>query len=139
MIWGRQDPHIPREGRQLIYNALSDANIHFQWHEFNAAHAFIRDEGPRYDPAMAQLSYQITLELFKRKLGEGDHLQEQPDASAAQRGTKYWNAVIPGQAVRLPEIRLFYDHEGGDTFSPFLQWGVLYLCSHQFKPFCIIA
>ena len=29
MIWGRQDPHIPREGRALIYNALSDTGTHF--------------------------------------------------------------------------------------------------------------
>jgi carboxymethylenebutenolidase len=71
MIWGRQDPHVPREGRQTIYNALSDAGTLFQWHEFNAAHAFIRDEGPRYDPAAAQLCYAMTLELFKRKLAEG--------------------------------------------------------------------
>lgn len=70
MIWGRQDPHIPREGRALIYNALSDAGAHFQWHEFNAAHAFMRDEGPRYDPAAARICYDMTLELFHRRLGE---------------------------------------------------------------------
>ena len=70
MIWGRQDPHIPREGRALIYNALSDAGAHFQWHEFNAAHAFMRDEGPRYDPAAARICYDMALELFHRRLGE---------------------------------------------------------------------
>jgi carboxymethylenebutenolidase len=68
MIWGRQDPHIPREGRLLIYNAMTDANIHFQWHEFNAAHAFIRDEGYRYDPATTRISLDMVLELFKRTL-----------------------------------------------------------------------
>jgi len=72
MIWGRQDPHIPREGRELIYHALSDAGTHFQWHEFNAAHAFLRDEGPRYDSAAARICYDMALELFTRKLGEGD-------------------------------------------------------------------
>ena len=72
MIWGRQDPHIPREGRALIYNALSDSGAHFQWHEFNNAHAFLRDEGPRYDPATAQICYGMAIELFRRKLGEGD-------------------------------------------------------------------
>ncbi len=71
MIWGRQDPHIPREGRALIYKALSDAGAHFQWHEFNAAHAFLRDEGPRYDPAVARICYDMVVELFRRKLGEG--------------------------------------------------------------------
>jgi carboxymethylenebutenolidase len=76
MIWGRQDPHVPRDGRQLIYNAMSDADIHFQWHEFNAAHAFIRDEGPRYNPAAAQICYGMALEMFKRRLGEGDIMPE---------------------------------------------------------------
>lgn len=70
MIWGRQDPHIPREGRALIYHALSEAGVQFQWHEFNAAHAFMRDEGPRYDPAVARICYDMTLELFHRRLGE---------------------------------------------------------------------
>jgi carboxymethylenebutenolidase len=70
MIWGRQDPHIPREGRALIYNALSDAGVQFQWHEFNAAHAFMRDEGPRYDPAAARICYDMVLELFHRRLVE---------------------------------------------------------------------
>ncbi len=68
MIWGRQDPHIPREGRALIYNRLTDAGAHFQWHEFNAAHAFMRDEGPRYDPAAARICYGLAAELFHRRL-----------------------------------------------------------------------
>jgi carboxymethylenebutenolidase len=84
MIWGRQDPHIPREGRALIYNALSDARVHFQWHEFNTAHAFLRDEGPRYDPAAARICYDMVLELFTRKLGEGDRR-----AAAASTETKH--------------------------------------------------
>jgi carboxymethylenebutenolidase len=72
MIWGRQDPHVPREGRRIIYEAMADANLHFTWHEFNGQHAFMRDEGHRYDPALAQLCYTLVLELFKRRLGEGD-------------------------------------------------------------------
>ena len=72
MIWGRQDPHVPREGRAVVYNALADAGVNFTWHEFNGQHAFLRDEGPRYDPALAMKSYALALELFKRKLSEGD-------------------------------------------------------------------
>jgi carboxymethylenebutenolidase len=72
MIWGRQDPHVPREGRTLIYNAMTDAGLDFTWHEFNGQHAFLRDEGHRYDPVLAQTCYGLVLELFKRKLGEGD-------------------------------------------------------------------
>jgi carboxymethylenebutenolidase len=72
VVFGRQDPHIPREGRAVIYNALADANTSFSWHEFNGAHAFMRDEGARYDAAAARIVYGMALELFKRKLGEGD-------------------------------------------------------------------
>lgn len=72
MIWGRQDPHIPAAGRRQIYDALEEAGTNFQWLEFNGAHAFLRDEGPRYNPVLAQQCLQIALELFKRKLGEGD-------------------------------------------------------------------
>jgi len=76
MIFGRQDPHVPREGRSIIYNALADSDRNFQWHEFNAAHAFLRDEGPRYDAAIAQICYGMAFELFKRRLGEGDQNKE---------------------------------------------------------------
>lgn len=72
MIWGRQDPHVPREGRALLHNAMADANLNFTWHEFNGQHAFLRDEGHRYDPALALTCYGLVFELFKRKLGEGD-------------------------------------------------------------------
>ena len=72
MVLGRQDPHIPREGRSIVYNALADTDRNFQWHEFNGAHAFLRDEGPRYNPAIAQIAYSMVFELFKRKLNEGD-------------------------------------------------------------------
>ena len=72
LIWGRQDPHIPREGRALIYKTLTDAEVNFTWHEFNAEHAFLRDEGYRYDPALAQMCYTLIFELFKRQLSQGE-------------------------------------------------------------------
>jgi carboxymethylenebutenolidase len=72
LVWGRQDPHVPLEGRKKIHNALCEMNVNFTWHEFNGQHAFIRDEGHRYDPALAMQCYQMALEIFHRKLGEGD-------------------------------------------------------------------
>jgi carboxymethylenebutenolidase len=59
MIWGRQDPHIPDEGRKLIYSAMSQAGVSFTWHEFNGEHAFMRDEGHRYDPSLAHVVYTL--------------------------------------------------------------------------------
>ena len=67
-LWGRQDPHIPREGRRLIYDALSDSGVNFTWHEVNGQHAFLRDEGPRYDPELALLSWTLILAMLRRRL-----------------------------------------------------------------------
>ena len=66
MVWGRQDPHVPDQGRARIQARLLETKRHFTWHEFNAAHAFLRDEGPRYDPALALLSYRMMIDLFQR-------------------------------------------------------------------------
>jgi carboxymethylenebutenolidase len=66
MVWGRQDPHVPDAGRAKIQARLLESGRQFTWHEFNAAHAFLRDEGPRYDPALALLSYRLVLDLFGR-------------------------------------------------------------------------
>jgi len=67
-IWGRQDPHVPLEGRNLIQARLEAAGANFTWHEFNAAHAFLRDVGPRYDPALALECWALILNLFHRRL-----------------------------------------------------------------------
>ena len=68
MVFGRQDPHVPDEGRRVIYDALAAANVRFSWHEVNAVHAFMRDEGPRFDPTLAALGYALALEMFERTL-----------------------------------------------------------------------
>ena len=68
MVFGRQDPHVPGAGRRAIYDALDAAGVWFTWHEFNAAHAFLRDEGERYDPAAARLAVGLAADLFARAL-----------------------------------------------------------------------
>ena len=68
MVWGRQDPHIPLEGRRIIYNSMTEAKLNFTWHEFNGEHAFLRDEGHRYDPALSQIIFPMVFDLFHRRL-----------------------------------------------------------------------
>lgn len=68
MVFGRQDPHVPQEGRRRIHDALSAAEVHFSWHELNAQHAFMRDEGARYDAEASALGMAIALALFGRAL-----------------------------------------------------------------------
>ena len=67
-VWGRQDPHVPFAGRQAIRERLEAVGARYEWHEVNAAHAFLRDEGPRYDPAMFLQAVGWALALFQRTL-----------------------------------------------------------------------
>jgi carboxymethylenebutenolidase len=68
MAWGRQDPHIPFEARMQIRHALEQGGANHQSFEVNAAHAFMRDEGPRCNPVLAQQCFALVVELFKRRL-----------------------------------------------------------------------
>ena len=52
MIFGSRDPHVPPEGRAAIAAALDAAGVRYAMHLYDAEHAFMRDEGPRYDPEL---------------------------------------------------------------------------------------
>jgi carboxymethylenebutenolidase len=83
MAWGRQDPHVPAEGRLKILTELTRLNTRLNWHEVNGAHAFLRDEGVRYDPAHALSLLTLALAFFHRRLGPGD--DQTPTASSETR------------------------------------------------------
>ena len=72
MIWGRQDPHIPLEGRMRVHARLNEVDVKYSWIEVNGAHAFMRDEGARYDPELALRLYSNVFDFFHRRLGGGD-------------------------------------------------------------------
>jgi carboxymethylenebutenolidase len=50
VIVGSSDPHLPPAGRRRIDDALRAAGVRYSMVEYDGAHAFMRDEGPRYDP-----------------------------------------------------------------------------------------
>jgi carboxymethylenebutenolidase len=64
LVFGKQDPHVSAEGRVLIHQALSQNENNFGWHEVNAQHAFMRDEGDRYDAAIAIQMYKMAIDFF---------------------------------------------------------------------------
>jgi carboxymethylenebutenolidase len=70
-IWGRQDPHVPLEGRRRILARLDEVAANYQWIEVNGAHAFMRDEGYRYDPELEFQLKNMMLSVFHRKLALG--------------------------------------------------------------------
>ena len=67
-VFGRQDPHVPLAGRETIRARLEEVGARYEWHEVNAAHAFLRDEGPRYDPALLVRCIDWAAALFARTL-----------------------------------------------------------------------
>ncbi len=70
-IWGRHDPHVPLEGRRKILARLDEVQADYQWLEVNGAHAFLRDEGYRYDPELAWQLQGLMLSVFHRRLALG--------------------------------------------------------------------
>ena len=64
LVFGKQDPHVSAEGRLLIHQTLSQKKCDFSWHEVNAQHAFMRDEGNRYDAALAMQIYKMAVDFF---------------------------------------------------------------------------
>ncbi|KAG2154891.1 dienelactone hydrolase [Suillus clintonianus] len=71
MIFGKQDTHVPREGRDLIRKTVEDANVLCSFLEVQAQHAFIRDESSkgRWDAALTRSLFTFMMEVFERTIG----------------------------------------------------------------------
>lgn len=68
-VFGDRDPHIPADGRRTVRSALEAAGVPHAYLELPGEHAFMRDEGPRYDPAMADRVFVESIALYRRVLG----------------------------------------------------------------------
>ena len=66
LVFGTRDPHVPEEGRAKIEAALKRAGTKFAIRLYPAEHAFMRDEGPRYDPEATDQAFGEMVALFRR-------------------------------------------------------------------------
>ena len=66
LVWGSGDPHIPADGRSKIEKVLQQAGINFSQRIYDAEHAFMRDVGPRYDPAATDQAFADMISLYRR-------------------------------------------------------------------------
>lgn len=57
VVFGERDPHVPVEGRAAIDRELGKLENRATIRSFDAEHAFMRDEGPRYDPAASDAAW----------------------------------------------------------------------------------
>lgn len=70
MVFGEADPHVPKEGHEKIRAALQEGGVKYRVKLYPAEHAFMRDEGPRYDPPSADSAFSDMIQLFRSNFGE---------------------------------------------------------------------
>ena len=66
MVFGTKDPHVPDEGRQTIDRELRQSGVRYNTKLYPADHAFMRDEGARYDPEVTDQAFSEMISLFRR-------------------------------------------------------------------------
>lgn len=68
LIFGANDPHVPADARAKIASALSAAGTRFETALFEAEHAFMRDEGPRWDPEASDEAWSRVIGFLRKHL-----------------------------------------------------------------------
>jgi len=71
MVFGSEDPHVPEEARHQIIDALADARpddaTRFSFLTIGGVeHAFMRDEGRRYDPEASDRAWSEMIDFFRK-------------------------------------------------------------------------
>jgi carboxymethylenebutenolidase len=69
IVFGSQDPHVPAEARVQIMSALYAAGLDdLELHVYTGGeHAFMRDVGPRHDPALTDLALNEAVSFLSRR------------------------------------------------------------------------
>lgn len=68
LVFGTADPHVPEDARAVLAEALTSAGTSFATRLFAAEHAFMRDEGPRYDPEATDRAWDEAIGFLRRTL-----------------------------------------------------------------------
>ncbi len=64
-LFGSRDPHTPPAGREKIAAAFAAAGIDARIVMIDAEHAFMRDEGPRYDPEATDRAVALGIDALR--------------------------------------------------------------------------
>ncbi len=64
-IFGALDPHTDAAGREVIEHGLDASGIRYCISLYDAEHAFMRDVGPRYDPAATDAALAEALDWLR--------------------------------------------------------------------------
>ena len=65
IIFGTADPHTDAAGRDVVAAGLARAGIRYRIAPYDAAHAFMRDVGARWDPQLTDEAFAEAVTLFR--------------------------------------------------------------------------
>ena len=65
LAWGELDPHVPENARLAIEASLGESGVDFSQRLYPAEHAFMRDEGPRYDPPATDQAFSEMISFYR--------------------------------------------------------------------------
>jgi carboxymethylenebutenolidase len=82
LVFGTRDPHVPEPAREKIVAALRQAGTRFELALHDAEHAFMRDEGPRYDPEATDRAFEQMLDCYRRTFGAASGGRARPGRAA---------------------------------------------------------
>lgn len=68
LVFGTNDPHVPPPARATIANALGVAGTRVETALYDAEHAFMRDEGARWDPEATDLAWARAVAFLRAHL-----------------------------------------------------------------------
>jgi carboxymethylenebutenolidase len=65
LVWGALDPHVPEDARNRIEESLRKSGVNFSQRLYGAEHAFMRDEGPRYDSEATDQAFGEMISFYR--------------------------------------------------------------------------
>jgi carboxymethylenebutenolidase len=68
IVFGTADPHTSAAGREDVADGLAATDVRYRIASYDAAHAFMRDVGPRWDPQMTDEAFAEAITLFRAEL-----------------------------------------------------------------------
>ena len=68
LVFGTEDPHTDAAGRDVVAAGMAASGVRYHLSYYEAAHAFMRDVGARWDPKVTDDAFAEALAMFRAEL-----------------------------------------------------------------------
>jgi carboxymethylenebutenolidase len=69
LVFGSKDPHIPLAAITMVQAAFAKSGTDYALSMYDGEHAFMRDEGPRWNPSETDRAYTNAVDFLRETLG----------------------------------------------------------------------